>query len=82
MSTEHTTPQTSSIVDVCIEHFADAPALRKSSGGIVLAGPESARGSRKDEALQRVDHIVAAQSESMAGSSARRRTAAETTNLL
>src|SRR5215469_3643769 len=57
----------SSIVDVRIKHFANAPAFRKSSGGIVLVGHESARGSKKDEALQRVDHIVAARSESMAG---------------
>jgi hypothetical protein len=30
----------SSIIDVRIKHFANAPALRKSSGGIVLVGPK------------------------------------------
>ena len=30
----------SSILDVLIKHFANAPALRKSSGGIVLVGPK------------------------------------------
>ena len=57
----------SSILDVRIKHFANAPALRKSSGGIVLVAPKVRADREKDEALQRVDHIVAALSESMAG---------------
>jgi hypothetical protein len=60
-------PQTPSIVDVCIKHFASASALRKSSGGIVLVGPKVRVDREKIKRFQRVDHIVVAPSESMAG---------------
>jgi hypothetical protein len=50
----------SSILDVRIEHFANAPALRKSSGGIVLVGSKVRADREKMRRFQRVDHIVAA----------------------